>query len=59
MDPDWARNLREECREAGVPFFMKQLSHASGSGFKNFESFPEDLRAREFPEEKVLERKET
>ena len=59
MDPDWARNLRGQCREAGVPFFMKQLSQASGSGFKKFESFPEALRGREFPEEKVLERKET
>ena len=24
MDPDWARDLREQCRRAGVPFFFKQ-----------------------------------
>ena len=25
MDLDWARDLREQCRDAGVPFFLKQL----------------------------------
>jgi protein gp37 len=25
MDLDWARDLREQCRRAGVPFFLKQL----------------------------------
>lgn len=24
MHPDWARNLRDECQRAGVPFFFKQ-----------------------------------
>ena len=24
MNPDWARNLRDQCRTAGVPFFFKQ-----------------------------------
>ena len=24
MDPDWARSLRDQCLEAGVPFFFKQ-----------------------------------
>ena len=24
MHPDWARNLRDQCAESGVPFFMKQ-----------------------------------
>lgn len=24
MHPDWVRNLRDECQEAGVPFFFKQ-----------------------------------
>lgn len=24
MHPDWARKLRDECRQAGVPFFFKQ-----------------------------------
>lgn len=25
MHPDWARSLRDQCAEAGVPFFLKQL----------------------------------
>lgn len=24
MDPAWARNIREQCREASIPFFFKQ-----------------------------------
>jgi protein gp37 len=24
MDPEWARDLREQCRRGGVPFFFKQ-----------------------------------
>ena len=24
MDPQWARSLRDQCRESGVPFFFKQ-----------------------------------
>lgn len=24
MDPDWARYIRDQCREAGIPFFFKQ-----------------------------------
>lgn len=23
MHPDWARSIRDQCLEAGVPFFMK------------------------------------
>jgi hypothetical protein len=25
MHPDWARSLRDQCENAGVPFFFKQL----------------------------------
>lgn len=25
MHPDWVRSLRDQCQEAGVPFFLKQL----------------------------------
>ncbi len=28
MDPDWAGSLRDQAREAGVPFFLKQLGGA-------------------------------
>jgi protein gp37 len=24
MDPDWVRDIREQCRRARVPFFFKQ-----------------------------------
>ncbi len=24
LQPDWVRNIREQCRKAGVPFFFKQ-----------------------------------
>lgn len=25
MNPDWARSLKDQCRAAGVPFFLKQM----------------------------------
>lgn len=46
MNPDWARSLRDQCRAAGVAFFMKQM----GGARKPFEPIPEDLMVREFPE---------
>lgn len=46
---DWARDLLDQCRNSGVPFFMKQ-----GGGHPNprhnLEDIPEDLRIREFPQ---------
>jgi protein gp37 len=27
MDPNWARAIRDQCRGANIPFFMKQMSH--------------------------------
>jgi protein gp37 len=26
MNPDWARSLRDQCKLAGVPFFLKQMT---------------------------------
>lgn len=49
MQEGWARNLMLQCKAAGVTFFMKQGSQANWPDFNNFESFPEDLRVREFP----------
>lgn len=43
MNPQWARDIRDQCREQGVKFFMKAVS--------NKESIPDDLMIREFPEE--------
>lgn len=32
MHPDWARSLRDQCKEAGIPFFFKQWGrYAPGS----------------------------
>jgi protein gp37 len=42
MDADWARSLRDQCAEAGVAFFMKQMA---GKG-----TIPADLLSREFPD---------
>jgi protein gp37 len=41
MDPQWARDLRDECFEEGIAFFMKQMT-----GKK---PIPDDLLVREFP----------
>lgn len=56
MNPDWARNLRDQAQAAGVRVFMKQMGSAymrsigkEGKG-GDWEDLPEDLRIREFPE---------
>ncbi len=41
MNPEWAREIRDQCREQGVKFFMKAMSHK--------EPIPDDLMIREFP----------
>jgi len=43
MDPDWARAVRDQCREANVPFFFKTM----GSAWKG--ETPPDLMIRELP----------
>lgn len=45
FNPDWARLLREQCKEAHVPFFMKQ--------WDKVQDIPDDLKIREFPEFKI------
>jgi protein gp37 len=49
MALDWARHVRDQCSDAEVPFFMKQIG---GHPDKRAEmaDFPKDLRIREFPE---------
>jgi len=58
MDLEWARSLRDQCADARVPFFMKQLGEAWAreSGTWNDDShggspelWPDDLRVRETP----------
>lgn len=41
MVADWARAIRDQCAEAGTPFFMKQMSGKM--------PIPEDLMIREWP----------
>lgn len=54
FDLRWARSIRDQCKSAGVAFFMKQLG--SGTGFNlhdrkggDWNEWPSDLRIREFP----------
>jgi len=47
MDPDWARSLRDQCYEANVPFFMKQMGSVYGPN-KGHE-LPDDLNIKQFP----------
>ena len=48
MNPDWVRRIRDECVEAGVPFFIKQMGGHPDKRAK-LEDIPDDLRIREFP----------
>ena len=56
MDPAWVRSIRDQCRAAGVLFFMKQMgSHwARKNGLRgkgnNMADWPAKLRIREMPE---------
>ncbi|HLJ17954.1 MAG TPA: DUF5131 family protein [Bryobacteraceae bacterium] len=48
-DWDWIRRIRDNCKAAGVAFFVKQLT---AEGIKiPFAIWPEDLRVREWPAE--------
>lgn len=49
FDYAWARDLRDQCKQAGVAFWMKQ---AGGHPYAQHElaDLPEDLRIRELPE---------
>ncbi len=53
MSEAWARDLKRQCNEANIPFFMKQMG---GTRDKRGEldQLPEDLRAREFPRAKAV-----
>lgn len=47
-DYDWIRRLRDKCQAEGVAFFVKQLTTKGGIKIP-FDSWPEDLRVREWP----------
>ena len=47
---EWARDLLAQARTSGTAFHMKQLSEADHPDtYGDFDTFPEDLRVREFP----------
>jgi protein gp37 len=41
MKPEWARAIRDQCKAAGIPFFMKQMARGA--------AIPPDLHIRQFP----------
>ncbi len=53
MNPDWVRDIRDQCVAAGVPFFFTQGSFDNWPDHKNFYSFPPDLRIREYPNQNL------
>ncbi len=48
MAIEWAQSLRDQCKAAGVAFFMKQLGGARDKRGE-LSDMPESLRVREFP----------
>lgn len=50
MDPYWAHDLLAQCRQAEIPFFFKQGSANNWPDYKTFESFPDGLQVREYPD---------
>jgi len=50
MSLDWARQIKEQCDRAGVPFFVKQICDSHGRSIPMAE-WPEDLRVRQWPRE--------
>lgn len=50
MQAEWAISLKRQCEDAGIPFFMKQGSAANWENYyKDFDTFPEELKVRNFP----------
>jgi protein gp37 len=41
MEPDWVRDLRDQCHNGGATFFMKQMSKRK--------PIPDDLMVRQYP----------
>lgn len=58
FDLGWARELRDQCAEAGTAFFMKQLGSVAAKQMRLVDKkgemlgeFPPDLRIRDYPEQ--------
>lgn len=48
MQVEWAESLRDQCQNAGVSFFMKQLG-GHPNPHHELDEMPESLQVREFP----------
>ena len=48
MNPQWVRMLRDQCQDAGVAYFTKQMGGRQDKRGR-LEDIPEDLRIREVP----------
>jgi protein gp37 len=55
-NPSWIRSILDQCKAAGVPFFMKQAGEALAKAWGckdrkggNPDEWPEEFRVREFP----------
>lgn len=48
MQTEWAESIADQCKDAGVAFFMKQMV-VNGKVTGKIEDFPERLRVREMP----------
>lgn len=48
MDEEWARDIKAQCLDTGVDFFMKQMGGAIDKRH-DLEDMPEDLRIQQFP----------
>lgn len=48
---EWCESIRDQCRAAAVPFFMKQLTNDTGRKIP-IEKWPADLQIREYPNER-------
>ena len=49
MQLEWAVDVVEQCKAAGVPVFVKQIE-VNGKVTGDIEQFPVELQIREFPE---------
>jgi len=50
MHSEWVRSIRDQCLDAEVAFFMKQLGGPVGKKRSKMEDFPSDLRIRDEPD---------
>lgn len=56
FDPEWVRSLAQECRQGGIPLFVKQMGSRPvtldlpGKG-DDPKTWPQDLQVEQFPDE--------